>query len=125
MRYSNMPNLMPNAMGMLSARFGGNIRKNKAYRKYTIGCYASRTYRDQLNGRERKRQKSTVKTDCPFSFLAVSDESRWLLKHRDGPQFARHNHGPTLAPQFHWEHRKLRGDALRQVYEFDSSWAWA
>jgi hypothetical protein len=25
-------------------------KKNKAYRKYTVRCYASRTYRDQLKG---------------------------------------------------------------------------
>jgi hypothetical protein len=84
------------------------------FRKTTMGCHCTRKYRDRTK-RPRRRQKSTVKTDCPFTFLAVQDANGWTLKHRQGPQFARHNHGPTMKPSVHWQHRKLRGDALKQA----------
>jgi hypothetical protein len=85
-------------------------------RKYIIGCHCSSKYRDRSKGRARKRQKSTVKTDCPFSFHGLQNEDgTYDLRHRGGVEFRIHNHGPTLNPAVHHQHRRLRGLALEHA----------
>jgi hypothetical protein len=84
--------------------------------KYTIRCQCTTKYRDRSKGQQRRRQKSTVKTDCPFSFHAMGNEdSSYDLQHRDGVVYQTHNHGPTVNPAVHHQHRRLRGLALKHV----------
>jgi hypothetical protein len=77
-------------------------------KKYTIGCHCTTKYRDRSKGRARRRQKSTVKTDCPFSFHALQNEDgTYDLQHRCGVVYQTHNHGPTMNPAVHHQHRRL------------------
>jgi hypothetical protein len=69
-----------------------------------------------MKGQRRRRQRSTIKTDCPFSFLGLENEDgSYDLQHRQGVQFHQHNHGPTNNPAVHYQHRRLRGPALKQA----------
>ncbi len=84
--------------------------------EYFLGCFCS-------GGRlkiERRRQKSTEKTDCPFSFLAVEgQDGTWTLQHRGGASdrhmYRRHNHPPIfeILDHPHRQHRKLQGENLK------------
>jgi len=57
--------------------------KGSTFRKYTMGCHCTTKYRDRMK-RPRRRQQSTLKTDCQFSFHALQDADGFTLKHRDG-----------------------------------------
>jgi hypothetical protein len=102
--------------GISNVRWKWRYKNRTTCRKYTIGCHCTSKYRDRLKGRQRRRQKSTVKTDCKFSFHALQNEDgSYDLQHRFGVEFRTHNHGPTLNPAVHHQHRKLRGPALQQA----------
>jgi hypothetical protein len=88
--------------------------KDSTFRKYTIGCYCTTKYRDRMKRRCR-RQRSTLKTDCQFSFHALQDADGFTLKHRDSVQYCQYNHGPTTTPAVYYQHRRLHSDALKQA----------
>jgi hypothetical protein len=84
-------------------------------RKIYMGCQCSTKYRDRTK-KARRRERHTLKTDCQFSFMALQNEDgSWDLKHRPGVKYRGHNHGPSNTPAVHYQHRKLRGEALRQA----------
>lgn len=106
------------AHGYATARIRWKLRykTQSKCRKYTIGCHCSSKYRDRSKGRARKRQKSTVKTGCQFSFHGLQNEDgTYNLRHRDSLEFRMHNHGPTQNPAVHHQHRRLRGLALEHA----------
>lgn len=87
---------------LLHARHHGypisGFRSKKQYkshrRKLIMGCVCAQKFRDGLKGQPRGRQKSTIKTGCPFSFLTIEEVDGWMLKHWETARSARHNHGP-------------------------------
>jgi hypothetical protein len=60
--------------GILTIRWKWQYKNRQTCRKYTMGCHCTSKYRDRLKGQQRRRQKSTVKTDCSFSFHALQNE---------------------------------------------------
>ncbi len=54
-------------------------------------------------------------TKCPFSVLAKETNEGWVLKHRLEPQFATHNHEPSLHPSAHPVLRQLSAGAGTQI----------
>jgi len=60
----------------------------------------------------RRRQTNTRRTGCQFSVLAKEtlDKSTWRLTHRQGTQFASHNHSPSSDLTLHPTHRQLSSE---------------
>jgi hypothetical protein len=58
---------------------------------------------------ERKRRTCSRGTGCKFSVLAKEslDGTSWVLSHRQGQQYALHNHPPSEDPSAHPAHRQL------------------
>ncbi|KAI9802068.1 MAG: hypothetical protein M1833_001989 [Piccolia ochrophora] len=60
----------------------------KAY----IGCDKGRGYTPRVTDENRKRNRTSRKTDCPFLGLATLKDRGWSLVLRN----REHNHGPTM-----------------------------
>jgi hypothetical protein len=101
---------------VISIRWKWRYKNRTTCKKYTMGCHCTTKYRDRIKNRRRRRQRSTLKTDCAFSFHALQNEDgSYDLQHRQGIQFRTHNHGPTNNPGVHYQHRRLRGSALEHA----------
>jgi hypothetical protein len=88
-------------------RWKYQYKKRTNCRKYIIGCYCSTKYQDRMK-RQRRKQRSTFKTDCPFSFHTLqSKDGSYDLRHRQGDQISHHNHSPTRTPAMHYQHCRL------------------
>lgn len=64
---------------------------------------------------ERRRRTCSRGTGCKFSVLGKQslDGSRWVLSHRQGQEYALHNHPPSENPSAHPVHRQLsENDAI-------------
>jgi hypothetical protein len=71
--------------------------------------------------KERIRRVSSRKTQCKFSIKAVETATgSWEIRHRPDPQFAVHNHLPSLAAAAHYQHRRFdtdEKDIARQLFD--------
>ncbi|OBS15929.1 hypothetical protein FPOA_13340 [Fusarium poae] len=67
---------------------------------------------------DRKRRTGARRTGCQFSVMAKEslDGANWAVRHREGPQYASHNHPRSRGDgRAHPEHRKLSEEELIEI----------
>jgi hypothetical protein len=92
--------------GYAASVIRSKFNKSGTYKKYIIGCICATNHRDRIKG-QRRRQKSTFKTNCNASFFGIEDAIGYTLKHRPDPIYSTHNHNPSTSTNMHWQHRQL------------------
>ena len=66
----------------------------------------------------RKRHRTTRKTGCQFSIIAIElSDKTWELRHREGAQYNTHNHPPSHSSTSHPAHRKLAQEDKNKAKE--------
>jgi hypothetical protein len=83
--------------------------KKESTKRLTVTYTCDRARRPPKSSEGRKRQTTSRSTCCQFSVLAKQslDHTTWSLKHRQGRQYAVHNHEPSLHETAHPSHRVL------------------
>lgn len=74
---------------------------------------------------ERKRRTCSRGTGCKFSVLEKQslDGTLWVLSHRQGQEYARHNHALSGDPSAHPAHRQLGEDDVKAIANLMASGA--
>jgi hypothetical protein len=86
---------------------GRSTKERSGKTTVTFTCDRARQPPKALEG--RLRQTTSRGTGCQFSILAkeLLDRTSWSLKHRQGQQYAIHNHEQSLHETAHPSHRIL------------------
>jgi hypothetical protein len=66
------------------------------------------------------RKTASRKCGCQFQGIASLSEAGWVFQHSDDPAHHTHNHGPSLDPAAHTQHRKMKSPVKAYVNKFSA-----